>query len=241
MPIEKTPGAVRATVQAWDLPTRLVHWSLVILIFCAWLSRELAGPIGDDTLRWHRWNGYAILVLLVFRLLWGFVGSSTSRFAAFIRWPWRVVGYIRDLLTRKDRRYLGHNPLGAWMIIGLLLSVAAQAVFGMYMMDDNGILVGPLKRTISDELATTLGQWHIRWFNVILALIAIHIVANLSYALIKREPLIRAMVTGKKPVEPYQDQSEAVIVKHLNLRALVCLIVAAGIVYGGVIGLGGRF
>jgi cytochrome b len=241
MSVEKIPGPARATVRAWDLPTRLFHWSLVLLIFWAWLSREIAASIGDDTLLWHRWNGYAILVLLVFRVLWGFAGSSTSRFTAFIHWPWRALGYLRDLLMGKERRYLGHNPLGTWMIIALLLAVAAQAILGMYLMDDDGFLAGPLKRTISDELATTMGHWHIRWFNVILALVAIHVVANLGYALIKREPLIRAMITGRKPAGPYQDAPEAAIVSHSNLRALICLIAAAGIVYGGVIGLGGKF
>ncbi len=229
------------SVRAWDLPTRLFHWLLVTLVFCAWFSRKFAASFGDDTLLWHRWNGYAILVLLVFRFIWGFAGSSTSRFSAFIRWPWVALGYLRDLVTGKDRHYLGHNPLGSWMIVALMLAVTVQAGLGLFMMDDDGNLAGPLKRIISDDAAITLGHRHIQWFNVILALVAIHIVANSAYAIFKRDPLIKAMVTGRKPAESYLDQQEAVVTPNANLKALGCLIAAIVIVFGGVIALGGRF
>ena len=231
----------RKSVRAWDLPTRLFHWSLVLLIFCAWLSREFAAKLGDDTLLWHRWNGYAILVLLVFRVIWGFLGSSTSRFSAFIRWPWVALGYLRDLATGKDRHYLGHNPMGSWMIVALLSAVVAQALMGLYLMDDDGNLAGPLKRTVSDDFAIMLGHWHAKWFNVILLLVAIHILANSAYAIFKKDPLIKAMVTGRKPVDDYLDQKEAVVLANVNLKALGCLVVAAAIVFGGILALGGRF
>ncbi len=241
MSLAGEPAPARSTVPAWDLPTRLFHWLLVLLVFCAWASRRYAGAVGDDTLIWHRWNGYAVLVLLVFRLIWGFVGSSTSRFGAFIDWPWRAFGYLRDLLAGRPRHYLGHNPLGSWMIVALLAAVSIQALLSLYLMDDDGNLAGPLQRTVSDDWAMTFGHWHVRWFNVILALVAIHIVANSAYAIFSRDPLIRAMVTGRKPVTEYRDQQQAVIVPHANLKALCCLVAAAIIVFGGVIALGGRF
>lgn len=233
-------GAAVQTVRAWDLPTRLFHWSLVLLVADAWVSRRYAAFFHDDTLLWHRWNGYAILVLVVFRLLWGFAGSSTARFGSFIRWPWRALGYLRDTLAGRERHYLGHNPLGAWMIIALLLAVTVQGVLGLYLMDEDGILYGPLQRTISDGWANTFWRWHLQGFNVILLVVGVHVVANSLYALLRRDPLVRAMVTGRKPAAAYEDAPHAAIVPHANLRALGCLILACVIVFGGIVALGGR-
>ena len=86
----KGGSASTATVRAWDLPTRIFHWALVVCIISAWASFHYAPLIGDPLLKWHRWNGYTVLVLLVFRLLWGFFGGSTSRLSAFLTWPWTV-------------------------------------------------------------------------------------------------------------------------------------------------------
>ncbi|MGL4974333.1 MAG: cytochrome b/b6 domain-containing protein [Bosea sp. (in: a-proteobacteria)] len=227
-------------MRAWDLPTRLFHWTLVTLIGCAWLSYHYANVIGDPTLRWHRWNGMAILVLVVFRVLWGFVGSSTSRFSAFIRWPWVALGYGLDLLRGKTRHYLGHNPLGSWMIVVLLLAVALQAIGGLYTLEHNEITAGPLQRTISDATTEWVSKWHRRGFNLLLALIALHVLANSLYQIIKKDPLITAMVSGKKPSANYEDTAEAVIVPHAGRRALGCLLVAAVLVFGSIVLLGGR-
>ncbi len=227
-------------MRAWDLPTRLFHWSLVTLIGCSWLSYHYANAIGDPTLRWHRWNGMAILVLVVFRVLWGFVGSSTSRFSAFIRWPWVALGYGLDLLAGKTRHYLGHNPLGSWMIVVLLLTVGAQAIGGLYTLEHNEITAGPLQRTISDEATAFISKWHRRGFNLLLALVALHVLANSLYQIIKRDPLITAMVVGTKPPADYEDTAEAVIVPHAGLRAFACLVAAAVLVFGSIVLLGGR-
>ncbi len=232
--------ALKTHVRAWDLPTRLFHWSLVTLIGCAWLSYNFANAIGDPTLRWHRWNGMAILVLVVFRVLWGFVGSSTSRFSAFIRWPWVALGYGLDLLRGKTRHYLGHNPLGSWMIVMLLLAVGAQAIGGLYTLEHNEITAGPLQRTISDAATEFISRWHRRGFNLLLGLVALHVLANSLYQLFRRDPLITAMVVGTKPSADYEDASEAVIVPLAGLRALGCLAVAAAIVFGSIVLLGGR-
>lgn len=227
-------------VRAWDWPTRTFHWALVFLIAGAWASHHYARALGDDMLIWHRWNGYAILVLLVFRLLWGFVGSSTSRFANFIRGPVFALRYLRDLFGRRARAFLGHNPLGTWMILLLLGLVAVQAVLGLFLLDHNEVVAGPLKRLIEDDLALRFGGWHARLFNLILLVVGIHIVANALYGLVKKDPLIAAMVTGRKPAAPYEDDLEAQIAPHIAVRALACLLAAAGVVFGGILAAGGR-
>jgi cytochrome b len=227
-------------VRAWDLPTRLFHWALVTLITCAGISYHFANAIGDPTLRWHRWNGMAILVLVVFRVIWGFVGSSTSRFSAFIRWPWVALGYGLDLLRGKTRRYLGHNPLGSWMIVVLLLAVGAQAIGGLYTLEHNEIAAGPLQRTISDATTEFVSKWHRRGFNMLLGLVALHVLANSLYQIFRQDPLITAMVKGTKPAARFEDQAEAEIVPQAGLRALGCLLLAAVIVFGSILALGGR-
>jgi cytochrome b len=232
-------GAGRV-VRVWDLPTRLFHWALLLLVATAWLTRRYADSIGDHNLTWHRWNGYAILTLLVFRLLWGVVGSSTARFSSFLRGPMAAARYLADLLRGRERHYLGHNPLGTWMIVALFAALAAQAMLGLMLLDSDGFIGGPLSRLVADETAQMFGRWHAQGFNVILLLAAIHILANSGYALIKRDPLVRAMISGRKPAAAYEDAPEAVIAAHANLKGLACLAAAAAIVLGGITLLGGR-
>lgn len=227
-------------VRVWDLPTRLFHWTFVTLIISAWASTEFASKINDPTLKWHRWNGYAILVLIVFRLIWGVFGSSTARFTNFMRWPWTAVSYGLDLLRGKDRHFLGHNPLGSWMILLLLTAVAVQGVLGLYTLEHNEITAGPLNRTISEEASKIVGWLHLRGFNVIMALVIIHVLANSLYQIVKNDPLITAMVTGSKPARPYEDGPEAAIHDSVGLRAMLCLAAAITIVFGSILLLGGR-
>lgn len=228
-------------VPAWDLPTRLFHWTLVLLIVSAWVSFEFAEDMGDETLVWHRANGLAILVLIVWRLLWGVWGSSTARFAGFVRGPAAVLAYVRGLLAGRAARYLGHNPLGALMVLALLATLAAQGGFGLFATDDNDLVGGPLYRLVDEAQNVRAARLHGFVFNfVLLPLVLLHIVVNTLYTLVKREPLIPAMLTGRKPAELYADAPEAAIATHPLLRALLCLIAAAVIVLGGILALGGR-
>jgi cytochrome b len=230
------PGSVRV----WDWPTRAFHWSLVLAIASAWFSAEFAGRIGDPTLKWHRWNGYAILVLLAFRLIWGVVGSSTSRLGGLFHAPSATISYGLGLIKGRTVHYLGHNPLGSLMILLLLAAVTVQAVLGLYTLEHNEIAAGPLKRTISDETTERVSWLHVRGFNVILALASIHIVVNSLYGLVKRDPLVKAMVTGRKPARDYADAPEMRPAAGLALRAALSLLGAIIIVFGAITLLGGR-
>jgi cytochrome b len=234
-------GSPQGKVRAWDLPTRLFHWLLAILVLFAWASWRYSEALGDHTLAIHRWNGHAILVLVVFRVLWGLFGSSTSRFSAWLWWPWTAAAYALRLLRGGTPLYLTHNPLGSYMILALLTAVALQAVCGLFTVEHNDITAGPLYRLISEEMREIVTQWHRWWFYwVILALVPIHIAANLWYGVVKKEPLIRAMITGTKPAAPYLDAPEAVIVARPALRALACLLAATAIVFGTIFALGGK-
>lgn len=228
------------TVRAWDLPTRVFHWSLVFCIFSAWISFTYASALGDPTLRWHRWNGMAILVLLVFRILWGFVGGTTSRFQSFIRWPWTALGYLKDTFSGRPRHFLGHNPAGSWMIVVLICVVIAQGTLGLFTLEHNDLTAGPLQRLIIDDepLTKQIQKLHSYGFNVIIALVTLHITANALYHALGSDGIITAMVTGRKRTAPFEDHAEA----HGGSvwLALGCLAAAMLIVFGGIVLAGGR-
>lgn len=224
------PGRV---VKAWDLPTRVFKWTLVLLVFTAWLTNQR----GDPGITWHIWNGYAILILLAFRLLWGVFGSSTARFVAWVTWPWTAARYGLDLLRGRGRPYLGHNPLGGWMIIALLLVVGSQGVAGLFTVDNNGMYGGPFANLDFGDptpLQRAFSRYHHQAFNFLLGFVAVHVAVNLFYQFVKKDPVVRAMITGRKPVEPFADQAEMQPGKALWLRAALCLAAAAAIVLGGV-------
>ena len=235
-------GGVNASrmVRAWDLPTRLFHWGLVFGIASAWVSFEFAAKLCDPTLRWHRWNGYFVLTILVFRLFWGLFGSSTARFSSFMNWPWTALGYLRDSLAGRHRRFLGHNPAGTWMIVILFLAVLAQAALGLFTLEHNEVTAGPLQRLILDDEAMTklIQTLHGRGFSVILGLVGVHVAANIAYQAMAKDKLISAMVTGRKPAADYEDHTEAT--GGSSLAAFVCLAAAIIVVFGGITLAGGR-
>jgi cytochrome b len=223
-------------VLAWDLPTRIFKWGLVFLVADAWASNKW----GANYPYWHKWNGYAVLVLIVFRLLWGFAGGSTSRFAAFVRGPRKALAYGRDILIAgRARRFLGHNPLGTYMILALMGALAFQAVLGLYSADEDRVIIeGPLAKTVSDAAVDRAAWLHSYWFYyAILTLVCVHVAVNLAYGFIKRDPVIQGMITGVKPRVDYEDMNEARPGSWGT--AVLCLVAAIAIVFGGVVALGG--
>ena len=235
-----TPQRGRS-VAVWDLPTRLFHWGLVLTVLSTWPSFTYAERLGDPTLRWHRYNGYAILILITFRIIWGFVGSSTARWTSFVRWPWDAARYGIDLLRGANRKFLGHNPLGTYMVLALLVVVTGQAIIGLVVTEHNDTTWGPLYNLVSEDLGKRLRHWHVAGlYWMILPLAALHIVANSLYGLMKRDPLIRAMVTGHKPADDYEDADEAGLVRRPFSRAGVVLLLSAAIVFGAIMLLGGK-
>lgn len=237
------PGVGRSDfVRAWDAPTRIFHWLLVVLVAIAWATYEYSEALGDPVLKWHRWTGLLILTLLVWRLLWGLFGSSTARFSSFIPAPSKLVSYASSVRHGREAKYLGHNPLGALMIVALLALLLTQATLGLFTVEHNDLTAGPLYLYLSEEGRKTATSWHRYLFEeVTLWLIGIHILANLAYALLRREPLIWAMFTGRKPADDYADAQTLGVVSNPMLRAGFLLALSAVIVFGGIWALGGRF
>lgn len=234
--------ASAGAIRAWDGPTRLYHWAQLLLVCGAYYTQWYMSPTLDPTMRWHRWCGYGILILLVFRLLWGFVGSPTARFGRFIRSPATVLGYLGAQLRGGGAKFLGHNPLGALMVLALLLALAAQGVSGLFTADSNAIFGGPFGHFDMLEDAPVwkarLQSWHHLGANLLLALVALHVLVNLFYQYVRRERLITAMISGDKPAGDYVDAADAPR-GGVALRALVCLAIAAVVVLGGIRRAGG--
>lgn len=194
---EKTSDASRENLHAnvWDLPTRAFHWLLVTSFAVAYFSNWL----GVSYFVYHLWSGYFVILLLVFRLFWGVIGAHHSRFINFIRHPKETLGYLRDLLTGKSKNYHGHNPLGAWMVVLLLVTLLIQAITGLFANDEI-FNTGPLYGYVSHEVSLWLTAIHKDLFYWIFAAVVIHVLAVFAYLFFKRENLIKPMITGKKPL-----------------------------------------
>ena len=190
---ENTENPIRS-VLVWDLPTRLFHWLLVIFVIISFVT----GNIGGNAMQYHAWGGFAILVLLLFRLVWGFIGSRESRFVTFIQDPSAVIRYVGTLLHRDSPHYLGHNPLGGWSILALLFTLLVQAATGLFANDDI-VTEGPLFDWVGKATSDWLTKVHKLNQQVIIALVCVHVAAVIFYFFYKRQNLILPMITGVKP------------------------------------------
>ena len=174
-------------VRIWDGPTRLFHWSLALLIAAAWWTGE------EHLLTWHYRIGLAILCLLAFRLIWGFVGSSTARFAGFVRGPRAILAYLRGA----GPPAIGHNPLGALSVLALLAMTSAVVALGLFATDEDGLDPGPLSHFVSYDAAEAAQELHETGFDLLLVLIGLHVAAILYYALVRRDNLVGPMLSGR--------------------------------------------
>ena len=201
----------------WDIPVRFFHWALVLLIGFSWLSGEM------EWMEWHLYSGYAVLALVLFRVIWGFVGSTHARFSDFIYGPGALIAYVRTLPSRTAAKFAGHNPLGGISVVLILLCVLVQTGTGLFSNDDI-LTEGPLYKHITKELSDWLTTIHKYNFNVLLALIAVHVGAVFYYLLYKSENLIKPMFTGRK----HLPAGAAPATMRGTLLALVLLAACAG-------------
>lgn len=186
------PSPASAKVAVWDLPVRLFHWSLVLLIALSWWSAE------NDRLELHMYSGYAILTAVIFRLLWGVFGSSTARFSTFVHGPRAVIAYIRGSRAWGS---IGHSPLGALSVLAMLVVLKLQVATGLVNADDDGLGEAPLAPLVSLETADFIQEAHELLFDLLLVLIALHVAAVLYYHL-RGYNLVGPMVTGRAQVDP---------------------------------------
>ena len=205
-------------VRVWDLPTRLFHWSLAALVTFSIVTAKLGGLWLD----WHMRSGYAILALLVFRLLWGVAGSRNARLVHFVRGPRIVLAYLQG---RHPHDGAGHNPLGALSVVAILAVLLAQAATGLFA-NDGSFTEGPLARLVTSASSDLLSTLH-RWGELALyAMIGLHVAAVLYYLFVRRENLIGPMITGDRLGI---DAKPAFDGPALWLRAAVLLAAAAGL------------
>jgi len=200
--------------RVWDLPVRLVHWLVAGLILFSWWS------VHNHHTDRHIWSGCAILTLLIFRILWGFFGSSTARFANFVRGPRAIGDFVRGRWTG-----IGHNPLGALSVIILLLALFVQVGLGLIAEDEDGLYAGPLYRLVSSDTSDKARDLHALWFNVILGLIVLHVAAIIYYRF-RGQKLTKPMITGRAELKPGTQPMRP----GKWWAALICLAVALGIV-----------
>jgi cytochrome b len=197
----------RVAIKVWDVPVRLFHWAVVLLL----VLQLATGLIGGSLMQWHVYGGYAMLVLVVFRIFWGFAGSTHARFASFLAGPRATLHFAKRLFSREAVPQLGHNPLGGWMVIALVVSLALQAISGLFA-NDGANTEGPLATLVSFETSSRITQFH-RWnLKLLIVLSGLHIAGVLFHWLVKKENLIGAMFTGVKqvPEAAVQERREGV-------------------------------
>jgi len=206
-------------INVWDLPVRIFHWSLVLLFIAAYVTNAL----GPNYFKYHLWCGYAVIVLVGFRIVWGLVGTYHARFINFIRSPVTTIKYAVDTLQNKEKHYAGHNPLGAIMVVVLLLTILIQALTGLFTNDEI-INVGPLYAYISDELSLKLTSLHRHLFYWILGAVVLHIIAVLVHVFFKRDNILKAMFTGKKSATGIEEKS--ISSSRIWLAVIIVIVLA---------------
>lgn len=214
--------AEKATRRVWDLPVRLFHWALVLSFIGAYVSNRA----GVEYFTYHLWFGYAVVVLVTFRIAWGLLGTRHARFWNFVPGPVGVARYLAGIVRRRPAHYAGHNPLGALMVLALLASLLVQAVAGLFANDEI-INTGPLIGYVSEDFSLWLTSLHRQLFYWIAAAVGLHIVGVLVHVIFKREPLIRAMFTGRKPATLVERDQEIASSRLWLAAGLLAALVAA--------------
>ncbi|MEQ1622843.1 MAG: cytochrome b/b6 domain-containing protein [Methylococcales bacterium] len=215
---------MKVTIHIWDLPHRLFHWLLAASVTGAYVTAKIGGELID----WHGRLGVFILGLLVFRIVWGFIGSTHSRFVTFFPSLPRIAAYLKG-----QWQGIGHNPLGALSVIALLATLALQVGTGLFANDDIAF-EGPFFDFIDKDLSDKLTGWHNTAFNVLLSLVVLHLVAIVYYRWAKKTNLVKPMLTGKKEIPV--TLAEAIITDHHIkagvVRFALSLIISSTVAWG---------
>jgi len=210
-------------ILVWDIPVRVFHWALALLIFTSWYTMEVS--FNPDI---HMTSGYAILSLLLFRIVWGLAGPVYARFTTMLYRPGTVLEYSKSLFSRTKTGYAGHNPLGGISVVLMLALLLVQTVSGLFVYDETDFVWGPLSGKVSAGLSATLTSIHHTNVDILLVFIGLHVTAVLYYQFFKKESLINAMITGRK--SDISGNREEIRSSRIPLAILV-LAVASATVY----------
>lgn len=208
-------------ILVWDLPTRLFHWLLVVAV----VGLVVSGKVGGNLIDWHGKIGLLVLGLVVFRLVWGVVGSTYARFCQFFPTPAKIATYLKG-----GWQAPGHNPLGAFSVFALLGVLIFQLLTGLVANDDIAF-VGPLYDLVGRDLSNLATGWHHLSVNVLIALVVLHLAAIMFYAHVKKDNLVKPMVRGWKEVEqgePARGGGALALVVALVI-ALAAVFAASGV------------
>ena len=206
---------MKQKIKVWDAPTRLFHWLLVLLMGFMWYSATQGG----DMLVWHLRGGLLMLALVVFRLCWGIWGSDTAKFSRFVRPFSEIRRYTQGQMSEDE--LVGHNPLGALMVIALIAAVLLQATTGLFAADENTFTdSGYLNHLVSSDTGSLMRKIHVNFFNLLAALAGLHIVTVLAYKFLKKKDLIRPMISGYKYIE-----GQTVALKFASAAKLIAALV----------------
>lgn len=211
------------TVRVWDLPTRLFHWALALCV----IGLVITANLGGSWMTWHGRLGYTVLSLLLFRIVWGFVGGHWSRFSSFLYGPSALLAYLRGNARPEHR--VGHNPLGMLSVFALMAVLLLQVSTGL-VADDEIAFTGPLVGMVSGDTVSQATRYHKSVGKLLLiALVALHVMAILFYRWLKKDNLVGPMVLGDKqvatPVPSARDTASS------RLLALLIWAICGGVVY----------
>ncbi len=224
-----TGGATPARIRIWDAPVRLFHWTIVVLVGVLWWSGE------ERLFDWHRLAGYTLLALVLFRVIWGLVGSQTARFSSFVRGPGTVAAYVRGSMFRRGAApHAGHNPLGGWSVIVLLALLALQVGLGLFAVDVDGMESGPFSYLVEFDTGRFAAETHELVFNLLLAVIALHVMAMVFYRVVRGENLVAAMITGWQ-----RWTGTAPVLRFTSPLLALIVLIACGLLVWAVVGLFG--
>ena len=217
-------------VRVWDAPTRIFHWVMASCVVALLITAQ----IGGAAMEWHFRLGYTVLVLLMFRFVWGLLGGHWSRFRSFLFPPSQILRYLQG--ENKGDRWAGHNPAGALSVFALLGFLALQVTSGLFS-DDEISATGPLTRFVSSSWVSNATYYHKEIGKLVLmALVTLHVSAIIFYYVKKRENLVRAMITGNKHLAELTQESEDKITDRTKAAAV--LLVCAAAVWGALRWLG---
>jgi cytochrome b len=208
------------TIRVWDLPTRLFHWALAAAV----VGLVVTGRTGGNAMVWHFRFGYAVLALLLFRLVWGFVGGRWSRFASFVPSPAAVGRYLRG----RGGDGAGHSPLGALSVVAMLAVLVVQVGTGL-VSDDEIAFAGPLSRYVSGSIVGQATGYHKNWGQwLVIGLVALHVAAIVFYVLVRRHTLVRPMLHGDRTLPAALPASRDDL--RSRLAALAVMVACSGAV-----------
>ena len=206
----------------WDIPLRIFHWLIVILIFGSWYTVDIAYDMDK-----HMLVGYALMAVILFRIVWGIVGPRYARFSSFIFGPLETYRYIKSFFSKDYVSYAGHNPLGGIAVLAMLAVIIVQLVTGLFASDDFYVFA-PFSLWVSADTSFQLTGIHRQNFNVMLALIIVHVVAIFFYLIFKKQNLIKSMFTGRKPILASEWKS---IASHRTYLAIGVIVICSIAVY----------